>query len=90
MEGIPQRSLAGSPMYLALCTRPDLAIGVSTLSRKIHGWYIGRQPNGCFGMLRVVMGMGCSIVRVKMWSYGDIAMPGMAVIKRLRGGALNL
>ena len=33
MEGVPYRSAIGSPMYLATCTRPDLAEAVSELSK---------------------------------------------------------
>ena len=32
MAGIPYRSVVGSLMYLAVCTRPDLSIAVSALS----------------------------------------------------------
>ena len=33
MVDIPYRSLVGSLMYLAVCTRPDLSMAVSALSR---------------------------------------------------------
>ena len=33
MEGIPYRSAIGSLMYLAVCTRPDIAAAISNLSR---------------------------------------------------------
>ena len=32
MVGVPYRSPVGSLMYLAICNRPDIAMGVSTLS----------------------------------------------------------
>ena len=37
MVGVPYRSLVGILMYLAVCTRPDIAMGVSTLSRFLPG-----------------------------------------------------
>ena len=33
MGDIPYRSVVGSLMYLAVCTRPDLSMAVSALSR---------------------------------------------------------
>ena len=41
-------------------------------------------------MLKVVLGMGYFIVRVRMGSCGGIAMPAMAAIQRPRGGDLGL
>ena len=63
MVGVPYRSLVGSLMYLAVCTRPDIAMGVLTLSRFCHdrGWHTERLPRGCSDMLRVVLGRGCSM-----------------------------
>ena len=36
MEGVPYKSAIGSLMYLATCTRPDLAAAVSELSNFIR------------------------------------------------------
>ena len=45
MAGIPYRSVVGSLMYLAVCTRPDMAMAVLALSSFVRhqGWSIGRQ-----------------------------------------------
>ena len=43
MENVPYRSAIGSLMYLATCTRPDLAESVSSASSvKIQESFIGR------------------------------------------------
>ena len=76
MEGKPYRSLVGSLMYLTTCTRPDLSMAVSTLSRfcsnpgKAH-WEAARR------VLRYVKGtMGEGLVykrgeALPVWGYSD-------------------
>lgn len=59
-------------------------------SARIRGWCIGKHLRGCFGVLKVVLGMGYFIARVRMWSYGGTAMPAMAAIQSPRGGDLGL
>ena len=76
MEGISYTPLAGSLMYLAIYTRSDLAMGVSTLSRfcqdpgMVH-WEAAKR------LLRYVKGSGgdgllyCKGGDVELWGYND-------------------
>ena len=91
MEGIPYRSLVGSLMYLAVCTRPDLAMGVSTLSRfcqdpgMVH-WEAAKR------LLRYVKGSsGDGLLYicgedVALWGYSDASYGNDQETKRGRSG----
>ena len=76
MAGIPYRSVVGSLMYLAVCTRPDLSMAVSPLSRYCQApqrehWEAGKR------VLRYVKGtagegLGYSPGEdLAAWGYSD-------------------
>ena len=90
MEGIPYKSLVGSLMYLAICTRLDLAIGVSTLTHFFHFMVHWEATKRLLRYVKGSVGDGLLCIRVRMWSYGGIVMPALAAIQRLRGDALGL
>ena len=76
MQGIPYRSAIGSLMYLAVCTRPDIAAAISSLSR------FNANPGmahweGVHHVLRYLQGTSgeglCfrKGVSTKLWGYCD-------------------
>ena len=95
MEVIPYRSLVGSLMYLAVCTRPDLAMGVSTLSRfcqdpgMLH-WEAAKR------LLRYVKGSaGDGLLygkgeEVGLWGYSDASYGSDPETKRGRSGFIMM
>ena len=91
MAGVPYRSLIGSLMYLAVCTRPDLAMGVSTLSSfcqnpGMEHWEAAKR------LLRYVKGTagdGLMFRRgedVPLWGYSDASYGMDVMTKRGRSG----
>ena len=91
MERISCRSLEGSLMYLAVCTQPDLAMNMFTLSRfcqdpgTVHWkaakrlfWYVkGSTGDG------LLYGKGED---VGLWGYGDASYGSDLETKRKRSG----
>lgn len=49
MVDVPYRSLVGSLMFLAVCTRPDLAMAVSSLSRYCDYPQVPKSSIGALG-----------------------------------------
>ena len=91
MLGVPYRSLVGSLMYLAVCTRPDIAMGVSTLSRfcqdpGLEHWEAAKR------LLRYVKGSaGEGLLYaygedVALWGYSDASYGNDSETKRGRSG----
>lgn len=54
-QKLPYRSVVGSLMYLAQCTRPDIAHAVGTLSQHLD-WPGFQQWNAAFHVLRYIRG----------------------------------
>ena len=91
MKGIPYRSLMGSLMYLAVCTRPNLVMGVSTINcfcqdpRMVH-WETAkgllRYFRGIIGD-RVLYGKGED---VWLWECSDASYGSDPETKRGRCG----
>ena len=91
MAGIPYRSAVGSLMYLAVCTRPDLAMAVSALSSYCQS----PQPEHWEAVKRVLryvkgtVGEGLGYSPRRTWQCGGTAMPLMGATWRPRGGGVG-
>ena len=91
MENIPYRSALGSLMYLATCTRPDLAAVVSELSKFSQNPGT-KHPEGVKRVLRYVS----STVRdgllykrgaqIEVWGYSDAGHVGDHETSKGRSG----
>ena len=81
MVDIPYRSAIGSLMYLATCTRPDLAAAVSELSKYSRNPEISHWE-GVKRVLRYVSGtVGDGLLykrcaQVEVWGYSDAGHAG--------------
>ena len=95
MENIPYRSAIGSLMYLATCTRPDLAAAVSELSK------FNQNPGvthweGVKRVLRYLSGtVGEGLMykrgaQVEVWGYSDSGHAGERETSRGRSGYVFL
>ena len=76
MVGVPYRSLVGSLIYLAVYTRPDIARGVSTLSRfcQDSGMAHWKAAKRLFRYVKGSAGDGPLYVcgeDVALWGYSD-------------------
>ena len=76
MEAIPYRSAIGSLMYLAVCTRPDIAAAISTLSRfnDNPGWAHWEGVQHVLRYLQGTNGEGLCYrkgVSTHLWGYCD-------------------
>ena len=91
MVDIPYRSLVGSLMYLAVCTRPDLSMAVSALSRysqnpQMAHWEAAKR------VLRYVKGtvgegLGYSPgEEIAIWGYSDASYGSDEETKKGRSG----
>ena len=95
MEGVPYRSAIGSLMYLATCTRPDLAAAISELSkfsqnpRVVHWEGVKRVMR----YLKGTVGEGLMYKRgaqVEVWGYSDSGHAGDVETSRGRSGYVFL
>ena len=81
MENIPYRSAIGSLMYLATCTRPDLAAAVSEHSKFSQNPGIAHWE-GVKRVLRYVSGtVGDGLLykrgaQIEVWGYSDAGHAG--------------
>ena len=85
MADIPYRSVVGSLMYLAVCTRPDLSMAVSALSRYCQApqpkhWEAAKR------VLRYVKGTAGE----GLGQFGAIVMHVMGVIRKLRRTGVDM
>ena len=91
MVDVPYRSAIGSLMYLATCTRPDLAASVSELSRFNQNPGIAHWE-GVKHVLRYVKGtVGEGLLykrgaQVEVWGYSDSGHAGDKETSRGRSG----
>ena len=91
MAEVPYRSLVGSMMYLAVCTRPDLAMAVSTLSRycqnpKMEHWEAAKRV---LRYIKGTVGEGLAYSpgeEVAVWGYSDASYGSDDKTKRGRSG----
>ena len=95
MADIPYRSVVGSLMYLAVCTRPDLSMAVSALSR----YYQAPQPEHWEAAKRVLRyvkgtareGLGYSPGEdLAAWGYSDASYGSDQETKKGRSGYVFL
>ena len=91
MVGVSYRSLVGSLMYLALCTRPDIAMGVSTLSRFCQdpGMALWEAAKRLFRYVKNSAGEGLLYVLgedVSLWGYCDASYGSDPETRRGRSG----
>ena len=91
MESIPYRSAIGSLMYLATCTRPDLAAAVSELSK------FSQNPGVTHweGVKRVLRYVSCTAgdgllykrgAQIEVWGYSDAGHAGDRETSKGRSG----
>ena len=91
MENIPYRSVIGSLMYLATCTRPDLAAAVSEFSKFSQNLGITHWE-GVKRVLRYVssiVGDGLLYKRgaqIEVWGYSDAGHAGDHETSKVRSG----
>ena len=91
MENIPYRSAIGSLMYLATCTRPDLAAAVSELSKFSQNPGIAHWE-GVKRVLRYVSGtVGDGLLykrgaQIEVWGYSDAGHAGDHETSKGRSG----
>ena len=91
MSNIPYRSLVGSLMYLAVCTRPDLAMAVSSLSRysqnpRMEHWDAAKRV---LRYIKGTVGEGLAYSPgedVAVWGYSDASYGSDNETKRGRSG----
>ena len=95
MDDIPYRSVVGSLMYLAVCTRPDLSMAVSALSKYCQA----PQPQhweAAKSVLRYVKGtaregLGYSLGEdLALWGYSDASYGSDQETKKGRSGNVFL
>ena len=87
----PYRSLVGSLMYLAVCTRPDLAMAVSSLSRysqnpKMEHWEAAKRV---LRYIKGTVGEGLAYSpgeEIAVWGYSDASYGSDNKTKRGRSG----
>ena len=92
MESIPYRSAIGSLLYLATCTRPDLAAAVSELSKFSQNPGLAHWE-GVKRVLRygvVLLGMGSCTKGMHRSRYGDTRMLDMQGIMRHPRGKVDM
>ena len=95
MDAVPYRSAIGSLMYLATCTRPDLAAAVSELSKfrqnpNVKHW---EGVKMVFIYLKGTVGEGLLYKRgtqVEVWGYADSGHAGDSASSRGRTGYVFL
>ena len=81
MKGVPYSSAIGSLMYLATCTRPDLAAAVSELSKFSQNLGVAHWEavKRAMRYLKGTMGEGLMYKRgaqVEVWGYSDSGHAG--------------
>lgn len=91
MAGVPYRSAIGSLMYLATCTRPDLAAAVSELSKFSQNPGVAHWE----GVKRVMRYLNGTVnegllykrgAEVEVWGYSDSGHAGDVETSRGRSG----
>ena len=95
MEGVPYMSAIGSLMYLATCTRPDLAAAVSELSKfsQNPGIVHWEGVKRVMKYLKGIVGEGLMYKRgaqVEVWGYSDLGHAGDVETSRGRSGYVFL
>ena len=91
MVDVPYRSLVGSLMYLAVCTRPDLSMAVSSLSRysqnpKMEHWEAAKRV---LRYIKGTVGEGLAYSpgeEIAVWGYSDASYGSDDETKRGRSG----
>ena len=95
MAAVPYRSAIGSLMYLATCTRPDLAAAVSELSKFSQNPGVAHWE-GVKRVLRYVSGtVGDGLLykrgaQVEVWGYSDAGHASCQETSKGRSGYVFL